>query len=182
MHYSQMLNLYLPSMLSLALICVLLGRIALAQQRSANVAMRSTIFAIAMLPRKKKVVHVQNAAVFRQLIFANESVDVYIISAARQMSSSRAQAAATHSHPPPQPQAQPQSPSSLRVADHFPAIVPECKEQAARFFHCFETKSDVTRIGHKADALIGDRALHQCADLMKAYDDCMQLHYHAKKS
>jgi hypothetical protein len=31
-------------------------------------------------------------------------------------------------------------PTVLRVADYFPAVLPPCKEVAAKFFYCFSTE------------------------------------------
>eukprot|EP01098_Paradermamoeba_levis_P009439 TRINITY_DN3933_c0_g1_i1.p1 TRINITY_DN3933_c0_g1~~TRINITY_DN3933_c0_g1_i1.p1 ORF type:complete len:109 (-),score=32.41 TRINITY_DN3933_c0_g1_i1:52-378(-) len=31
--------------------------------------------------------------------------------------------------------------TKLRLADHFPIVLPGCKEQAAKFFHCFTLNS-----------------------------------------
>jgi hypothetical protein len=30
---------------------------------------------------------------------------------------------------------------SVTVADHFPAVRPACKEVAAKFFHCFSSRT-----------------------------------------
>lgn len=34
----------------------------------------------------------------------------------------------------------------FRVADHFPSVLPACKEVAADFFYCFSTKSKENRM------------------------------------
>ena len=32
--------------------------------------------------------------------------------------------------------------SGLRLADHFPAVLPNCKEQAVKFFFCFTSHGE----------------------------------------
>lgn len=35
---------------------------------------------------------------------------------------------------------------TIRVADHFPSVLPPCKEQAAKFFHCFTNSAKENRL------------------------------------
>ena len=39
------------------------------------------------------------------------------------------------------PSSIPFSSQPVRLADHFPAVKPECKDKAAKFFYCFENNS-----------------------------------------
>jgi len=32
----------------------------------------------------------------------------------------------------------------IRVQDHFPLVLKECKKEAAVFFHCFTTHGEIT--------------------------------------
>lgn len=62
--------------------------------------------------------------------------------------------------------------STLRVADHFPKVLPPCESVAATFFHCFTENS---RQLSGADANAGRRGLRLCEAQMRAYDQCMEL-------
>lgn len=62
--------------------------------------------------------------------------------------------------------------STLRVADHFPKVLPPCESVAATFFHCFTEES---RQKDGADANAARRGLRVCEAQMRAYDQCMEL-------
>lgn len=34
----------------------------------------------------------------------------------------------------------------VKLEDHFPAVVPQCKEQAAKFFYCFTNAGQECRV------------------------------------
>jgi len=57
----------------------------------------------------------------------------------------------------------------LTVAPHFPVVREECKEVAARFFHCFTVNA---KMQDKNDT-VGNRPILACSEEMKKYDDCM---------
>lgn len=41
------------------------------------------------------------------------------------------------------------STQEIRFKDHFPSVLPECKEYAARFFFCFTQNSEQEKEGVK---------------------------------
>eukprot|EP01115_Flamella_aegyptia_P007098 TRINITY_DN2957_c0_g2_i1.p1 TRINITY_DN2957_c0_g2~~TRINITY_DN2957_c0_g2_i1.p1 ORF type:complete len:68 (-),score=12.78 TRINITY_DN2957_c0_g2_i1:35-238(-) len=59
----------------------------------------------------------------------------------------------------------------IRVADHFPSVRKQCKEQAAKFFHCFSQEGQQV---NAVDIDAGKRGLSKCVVQMKSYDDCMK--------
>mmetsp|Transcript_23113 Transcript_23113/g.80555 ORF Transcript_23113/g.80555 Transcript_23113/m.80555 type:complete len:97 (+) Transcript_23113:180-470(+) len=59
----------------------------------------------------------------------------------------------------------------LRLAPHFPFVPRACASVATPFFECFTSKSEQPREG---DAVAARRALAECADLMRAYDACVE--------
>ncbi|KAL6071660.1 hypothetical protein QOT17_006091 [Balamuthia mandrillaris] len=59
--------------------------------------------------------------------------------------------------------------TGLRVADHFPSIRQDCKDQALEFFHCFSVEGEQKG----KEAMAGTRALLTCKTKMDAYDKCM---------
>jgi hypothetical protein len=76
--------------------------------------------------------------------------------------------------------------SEIRVADHFPKVLKQCKDVAEPFFRCFSDKtvepgSDVSGRDPSScagrDNLVlasqGAVALTECQDLMHKYDECM---------
>jgi len=50
---------------------------------------------------------------------------------------------------------------SVRLADHFPAVKNDCKDEAAKFFFCFDN-----------NAFPGGLSL--CLNDMNKYDECMK--------
>jgi hypothetical protein len=62
------------------------------------------------------------------------------------------------------------SPSALRVADHFPKVLPPCAPVAALFFHCFSSHA---RQLNGVDANAARRGLRECRAQMDDYDQCM---------
>eukprot|EP01098_Paradermamoeba_levis_P009440 TRINITY_DN3933_c0_g1_i2.p1 TRINITY_DN3933_c0_g1~~TRINITY_DN3933_c0_g1_i2.p1 ORF type:complete len:103 (-),score=34.82 TRINITY_DN3933_c0_g1_i2:84-392(-) len=68
--------------------------------------------------------------------------------------------------------------TKLRLADHFPIVLPGCKEQAAKFFHCFTLNS---RGLHQHDKEAPLRGMKICQKLMEEYDTCTRAALAKKK-
>lgn len=59
----------------------------------------------------------------------------------------------------------------VRMPRFFPTVLEPCKVVAARFFHCFTTKSEML---HMKDQEAGLRAAMLCQDLKSEYTTCME--------